>query len=429
MLKMSTVSRRRMALGTLLGDLLKLKASGHIGSHGTARDDFSLPVHGFAFSVFRDVKDAMVAAGLLVFKAGRMNLHTGGDFKGGEKVYKINGGWNARFKLTDEAIANIQGAGIALDAWSDHWRRAPRLAPELLPTAPSSGLIGLSASNKWKGGGKRKGNALPISEDEPGVREMVADLEAHNVFMRTLEIDGIDFVGLRRLFNEGELVDRRWRSGGRFYSIVTNGIGTRYENMSAEDRVRDIKIGGNPVVEVDMSASQLRLLYALQDTPLPVGLGEKPYALPGHSEEERGAVKLVVAQALGKGKGRSKAWGKVAEKGYRRRTGGRSLAQDFDFARYQEATLQAHPILETLGEPDVPASLQLQFVESEVIRRAMADLREQGIGSLPVHDSLIVPVDCQEKAERALKDAFKAQVGLVLGYSTKHYARVDRKAA
>lgn len=429
MLKVSTVSRRRKALGTLLADLLKLKAGGYVGSHGTARDDFSLPVHGFAFSVFRDVKDAMVAAGLLVFKAGRMSLHTGGDFKGGEKVYKVSGGWNARFKLTDDAIANIEGAGVALDAWSDHWRRAPRLASELLPAVPSSGLIGLRASNKWKGGGKQKGNALPFAEGEPGVREIMTDLEAHNDFMRALGIDGIDFVGLRRLFNEGELEDRRWRSGGRFYSIVTNGIGTRYENMTAEDRGRDIKIGGNPVAEVDMSASQLRLLYALRDTPLPVGLGEKLYALPGHSEEDRGAVKLIVAQALGKGKGRSKTWGKDAEKGYRKRTGGRSLAEDFDFAQYQEATLKAHPILETLGDPDVPASLQLQYVESEVIRRAMADLRKQGIGSLPVHDSLIVPAHCQEQAERALQDAFKVQVGLVLGYSTMHSAKVDRKVA
>lgn len=422
----STVERRRKALGALLADLLKLHSKGLIGSHGTARQDFMLAAHGFAFSVFRDVKDALVSAGLLHFKPGRARLHTSEGFaENGAGPQVIGGGWVARFKLTDDAFASIADAGVPLDAWETHWTRSTPLTAKALASASMPSLISLRASNEWHGGGKLKGEPLTFSLEEAGVSEMIADLEAHNEFMRSLGVQGIDFLGLRRLFNEGERDERRWRSGGRFYSINTGGIGTRYENMSAIDRVREIKIGGLDVAEVDMSASQLRLLYALQDTPLPASLADDPYALPGL---ERNAVKLVAAQALGKGKGRSKRWGKDSVKDYAKRTG-RPLAADFDFACYQDATLAAHPILETLGTPGVPVSLELQYVESEIIRRAMADLRSQKIGSLPVHDSLIVPIDRKGEAKSALADAFRAQVDKTLGHKSIHHTRVISKAA
>jgi len=424
----STIERRRKALGALLGGLLRHHRQGSIGSHGTARQDFSRPVHGFGFDIFKSVVDAMVSAELLLFKPGRPRWRAGPDFSGGTRVSDVGGGWVARFKLTDDALTNIEAAGIQLDAWRDHWARSVPMRAETLDRIEVPPLIALHASNEWRGGGRVKGEALAFHEDEPGVKAVIEDLQAHNAFMRSVGVTGIDFLGLRRSFNEGEREDRRWRSGGRFYAIRTNGIGTRYENMPAVERLSEIRIGGQSVVEVDLSASQLRLLYALMDTPFPEGLKYYPYDLPGRSKADRSAVKRVVAQALGRGRGRSKTWGKDAVKDYAKETDGRSLQDDFDFITYQDITLAAHPILETLGSPGVPAALQLQFVESEIIRRAMADLRDQGIGSLPVHDSLIVSADCAEETERALKDAFQAEVGDLVGYPTKHHARVALKA-
>jgi hypothetical protein len=339
----------------------------------------------------------------------------------------MGGGWVGRFKLTEAALANIEAAGVAIGAWEEHWTRSAALPTGALNSRKLPPLVGLRASSVRHGGAKARGEALVVDENEPGVKAMIQDLEAHNAFMQTLGVSGIDFLGLRRLFNEGEREDRRWRSGGRFYAIRINGVGTRYENMPARERLRTIRIGGQSVVEVDLSASQLRLLYALRDTPLPAGMEDRPYDLPGCSDGERAAVKRVVAQALGKGKGRSRRWGTDAVKGYARETSGRALNEDFIFVTYQDITLAAHPILETLGSSGVPDALQLQYVESEIIRRAMADLRSQGIGSLPVHDSLIVPDDRTAETERALKDAFQAQVSELLGSPTKHHARVSLK--
>ena len=423
----STSHRRTTALRALVADLLRLEAKGVPGYHGMSPKDFPYPVLGFGYGVFKEMKDAMVAAGLLIVEPGHPwwlsfdNYETGGR----GPLYQ-RGGMAARFRLTREALTEVEGAGIALDAWRDHWSPPEALQASISAQAVNAPLIELRATKEWRAGAKRKAGDVPFDMASPALASILADLQAHNDFMVALGVSGVDFVGLRRIFNNGDAPNYSWDQGGRFYSLRVPGMGAAYETLSGPERRQRIKIGGESVTEVDMSASQLRLLYALLGEELPAGLEEDLYQLNG---AHRDAVKRVVTQAIGNQSMRSKRWGAQASQEYREEQDGRALEQDHPFAAAQEVTRRGHSILERLGEPEAPSALRLQFIEAEIMRGAMAALRQAGIGSLPVHDSLIVPVGREDDAEMALADAFRAQVELVTGSPTTHRPWMKHKGA
>jgi hypothetical protein len=173
--------------------------------------------------------------------------------------------------------------------------------------------------------------------------------------------------------------------------------------MRGDERRRRIKLEGKRVGEVDMAASQLRILYVLINEPIPDGLTDDLYALPNVHRE---AVKMVATQTIGKESANSIRWGRQAVKDYAKENGGASLEVDHPFKASLAATVAGHPILERLGTAGCPGALELQYVESEIVRRAMALLRSDGVPSLPVHDSLIVATDEMGRAEGALREAF-----------------------
>ena len=54
----------------------------------------------------------------------------------------------------------------------------------------------------------------------------------------------------------------------------------------------------------------------------------------------------------------------------------------------------------------------LNYRESEVLRVTMEQLLEHGVGVLPIHDSIIVPLKHKEQAEQIYRQAFYDQVGV-----------------
>jgi len=423
----STVERRRKALRALMADLLRLEAKGLAGFHGMARKDFPLRVLGFGYDVFAPLKDVMVSAGLLEFHPGRPRWNTFDAYQAGAKGDIVqSGGWQARFRLTPKALEEVTAAGIALDAWREHWAPPGELqsaSPEMSPTTP---LIALRATKERRGSVKPKGRDVPFDMAAPALQSVLADLREHNDFMSAVGVSGVDFIGLRRIFNNGDDAEHHWRHGGRFYSLRGPGMGKAYETLSGDKRRTRIKLGGEAVGEVDMAASQLRILYAVLDEQLPAGPSSDLYRLPCVDRE---VVKLIVTQAIGKEGVSSNRWGPEAVKEYRKLHDGRSLQEDHPFSVSLAATVAEHPILKRLGRTGVPTSLELQYIESEVVRRAMAELRLIGVPSLPVHDSLIVPKGKLENAAQFLQDAFQIEIGSLLGYPTKILPVVSIKGA
>jgi hypothetical protein len=105
----------------------------------------------------------------------------------------------------------------------------------------------------------------------------------------------------------------------------------------------------------------------------------------------RAVVKLFVNASLGAGRllGR---WPQGRRKKLLKLKEGREPVdlRDYKVREVAEAVLRRHPILSDLSGIDWG---RLQFVESRAVVRAVLRLkREFGVPSLPIHDSLIVPV-------------------------------------
>ncbi|TCU61271.1 hypothetical protein EDF58_101585 [Novosphingobium sp. PhB57] len=424
LLKPSTVERRRRALRALMADLMQLAPQGLAGYHGMAPKNFPAKLLGFGYDVFLPVKDALVAAGLLDFAPGRQRLHSFDNRDTGKQGSVVQqGGYQARFRLTKLALEQAQGAGVDLKAWADHWNLPETLQETGTLLQPASPLVELRGRAGRVKGRKVQGLSMDVDMASPAIQPIIEDLQAHNGFLEVAGVAGVDFVGLRRIFNDGGEPDFAWNKGGRFYSRRAEGMGKAYEVLSGDQRRKRVKFGGEAVGEVDMSASQLRILYAVLAEELPAELSDDLYALPGAS---RDAVKLVIAQALGKDGAHAKRWGSEASKAYAKAAGKR-LQEDHPFKVVHHVALKCHPILERLGGDGCPTALGLQFIESEIIREAMALLRREGIPSLPVHDSLIVPVSKLDDAEEALRDAFMSVVNSLIGKPTMILPKIVRK--
>jgi hypothetical protein len=80
--------------------------------------------------------------------------------------------------------------------------------------------------------------------------------------------------------------------------------------------------------------------------------------------------------------------------------------------RIREKALEQFPLLERWGEDDFGWA-DLMFIESKAMLGAMVQLMNEGIPSLTVHDSLIVPVSKEEIAEQVLREHYLKETGVV----------------
>ena len=378
-------AKMKLALGALLSDLFRYRSGGRDGKHGFSPKDFPSAELGFGRDIFVPIKDALVERDLLQFKKGWKRVEEG--FFG--KPVR-SGGDLAFFRLTPKLLE--KAGSVARDRWSEHWR-----AGTLMPVEPKgASLIALRAAKKEGG---EKGAELNFSNDEPNAALALRDLEAANAFLRKAQVEGIAFAGLRRIFNDGDVPGKRWRRGGRFYSLPG---GDAYETMGGEERRALIRFAGEAVAEVDISASHLTILYAIHSLPFDP-CKEDPYSIPGI---RRAVVKAWVTMSLGRAAVESNRWSSRAKQAYEEEHPGGSLSAECKVPQVRRAVIKKHPILHELAENEIN-SLDLQWHEADILRIAMYDLRKgHGVPSLPVHDSLIVPVSQVELAKRALRRGF-----------------------
>lgn len=378
----TTKDKMRLALGALLADLFRYREVGRDGKHGLSPKDFPSSELGFGRDVFNPLKDSLVRADLINFKNGWKRVERGFDSS------PVRTGGDLAFFRLSPALIECAGEAAGRPA-KDHWRAGEA---QLGRDAP---LLVLRAA---KQAGEETGRSLPFSPAEPEAAIALRDLEALNTFLSAAKIEGISFAGLQRVFNDGDVPGKRWRRGGRYYSLRG---GDRYESMGGAERRTLIRLGGEPVAEVDISGSHLTILYAIRG--LPFDAEEDPYDIPGI---DRAAVKAWVTMSLGRGGAESNRWSDRAKEAYKEEHPGRSLSSDYRVPRVRSAVLRKHPFLHELAEDGI-TSLDLQWHEADILRIAMMELREShGVPSLPVHDSLIVPASKVEVAKDAIRRGF-----------------------
>jgi hypothetical protein len=205
-----------------------------------------------------------------------------------------------------------------------------------------------------------------------------AEVEEINEFVSQFEIEGANHAGFRRIFNQGDSEGFDWNKGGRLY-----GVGEESYQLLHEDERAQIRLNGEPVVEVDIRASHLTIVYELMGQRLDVT--DDPYEI---DEFPRDVIKQWITMTLGYGRPH-RAWPKSVKEDFAQ-IGITELQKEFPIAVVRSAVFKRHPIIQDWLDSPYDC-FDLMFIESEKIIKAMLALkRDHGALALPVHDSLIV---------------------------------------
>jgi hypothetical protein len=215
----------------------------------------------------------------------------------------------------------------------------------------------------------------------PEPSRLLPQIEAMNRFAAGFEVQNSLPPRWHRSFTHD------WQHHGRWYAVGGEG---NYQHMALQDRL-GIRINGEAVVEVDISASYLTLMHAVLGMELPES---DLYAIPGMS---RPLAKGWINATISKGSP-VKRWSADmrqalgAEAAIPPVTVGVAVLDRYPFL--------GHPPQAVAGRPWAPAedrllSHRLMFIEASIITQAMVKLAENGILALPMHDGLIVPASAQ----------------------------------
>ena len=164
-------------------------------------------------------------------------------------------------------------------------------------------------------------------------------------------------------------------------------------------------IDGEAVVEIDVRASCLTILYALNGRRLEPTTD--PYDIDGLP---RNVVKMWIMVTLGHNKFPQR-WPSEIRKDFQK--DGIEIGKSYPMRVVRDQVLKAHPVLADWPEQSVTC-FDLMYLESAAVMNTMLRLmREQGVVSLSVHDSLIVPGSRSDVASRVLRHEYRRAVGVL----------------
>jgi hypothetical protein len=356
-LRPSMLLNYRSALGPFLADLFYTLRAGSWSKLRT--NHAATATYPGKETAFAAMRDAMGASGLLEELPGHFRS---------EERFGVDHAIAAMtsFRPTPKLVRMAEGHGV-------------KLAP---PPAPCD-VVEARASRAMKGARTERLHIAPEDLTARAIVTAMGHLNAH--LLKDGRIKGITFAGIRRIFSDADQPGFAWQWGGRFYSMSN---ADRYESMSdgGDDgagrraRAAVLRIDGEEVVEVDLSAAHLTILHGLLG--LPFDASQASYDIPGVN---RGEVKRWIMIALG-----------AAD----------PMAGGNRCAPVRRAGLDRFPALAGLATHGISA-LDLQYHEAEIMMMAMQDLMAKGIGFLPVHDALCVPRSRKALAAAVLTDAFR----------------------
>jgi hypothetical protein len=250
--------------------------------------------------------------------------------------------------------------------------------------------------------------------DTPASRRLRDEVAELNAFFARYTLRGARHIGWVRMYHMAYELPYAWNKGGRLYSQPSMPA-LNYQQMPLERRL-ELRLDGKPVAEIDISASYLTLFYAWHGQKVDAATAYSN--ILGPDELDRAIVKTWVNSSFGNS-GLLGQWSSDIKKGFAKRY--RQHKWTIDPRKYpvrlvKEKTLARHPVLETWGHrmPGKPHDYgDLMCRESEIIVSTMLRLaREHGIPSMPVHDSLIVPLSEVETSKRVLDEQFVKLTGV-----------------
>ena len=205
---------------------------------------------------------------------------------------------------------------------------------------------------------------------------------------------------LYRIFN-----NESWEQGGRFYRA--------WWTEASKDLRRHIVIGDKeeklPVVEIDYSAIQIDLLYAMQGIDFHKEFKQDPYTIPGHEKDKflRSFCKLALLVILN-ADDKAAAHKALQEKLIKRpklkdrvkELGG--IPQVIELFENRHDSIKSH-FYSGIGR-------YLQYLDSQIAEKVMLYALEEGFVVLPVHDSFLCGSKYSPNMYRHMIRAYQEQV-------------------
>ena len=199
---------------------------------------------------------------------------------------------------------------------------------------------------------------------------------------------------LYRSFNQD------WSLGGRFYGASWIGCPKEYR--------RGITIDGQPTTEEDYPAHHLRIAYAQQGRVMPSG---DPYTVEGFTRDVGKAAMQTLLNAKNYQSARYATAG-IIEQAARNDPNydGPLSDESLSSATKLLAGLKAmHRHIADLFHTGI--GLRFQRLDSDMMARVQLTLQRRGVVGLPVHDSIIVPLQYAGLARESMEEAFSHVMG------------------
>jgi hypothetical protein len=377
------------AIGAFLADLLM--AQGNEDGGGWLR--LSLAKNAFkepspvSYRTFDGIRTSWKAAGLIAEQAGYSGKR---GFGSPGPIY----GRMTRFRATPKLLKISEERGVLIRDVQDHFFIEFEMPSELVQLTRPSGPTRNTA-------------------EAQGLRHEVAEL---NALFASHKLEGARHIGWVRKFHGASPDKYMLNRGGRLYSQPPMPA-TNYQNMPQERRLK-LLMDGEPVSEIDISASYLTIFYAAHGERIEL---EDAYGgIVGPDAIDRAIVKFWVNASFGN-KSLITKWSADLKKTFAKRYRDKGWTIDpktHSVRSVRQKTLARHPLLGQWGtQPaaNMPWSYgHLMFSESRVIISTMLRLaREHNIPAAPVHDSLIVPRSKEVIAYRILDEQFTKIIGVV----------------
>jgi hypothetical protein len=368
----------KSAVGLIVGDLLIGLQTNEAGWSYLSLSTAAFSDWPIGYWTFKRIIHAMETGGLIDVSLGRNSQAT--DFSFAQKpAYRPS--FATRFRPTTTMAAMAREAGIVDQAVPKHF-------PPQLPKQ----VIEVRAKSENTRGRKIKGKKLKFAHTEKS-RAMEAEIKELNRFLVDFELEGAGFSGYRRLFHEGDVEGFDFQWGGRIY-----GVGDyNYQNMKKSERP-NLKIDGEPIVEIDINASYLSILHGISGYPLPER--DDLYDIGGI---DRTIVKAWVSSTIGHHCFHTR-WPKNAIQEIE--DAGIDKPKEMTMTSLQPVILHHFPMLADWPSGRVTWA-NLMFTESEIIIGTMLELmRSYSIPCFSVHDSIIVKKKDQQIAMETLGSQF-----------------------
>jgi hypothetical protein len=314
--------------------------------------------------------------------------------------YKQGEGDTARYRAKPALLELVLRHGITPGNWRSHFIPAPR------PSAMAHPVIVRGKRQFWDQ--EDKGKKLCPTKTHPAYIAAAEQVNRINAYMAPQLITGCKHDGFIRIFNHGDQDGFAYNMGGRLYSKAS---GVSYQNMEKHHR-HHMRINGEPVVELDIRASFLTILYAQRG--IAPDLSIDPYTFGPIPRE---VIKAWIAMTLGYDRFHSNWSDETVEKLIEDE--GINLRKAYGIESVRAAVIDEHPILH--GWPNSTVRWQnLQYLESSAIIDAVEALGlRHGITALPLHDALLVQRSNIDTASEVLADTFRERIGVVPVFKIK----------